>query len=67
MTTNKQNAETAYAERLMQAMAKIETIQGLIADMPAPSESTNWANVGDAGEVNCRLDEVVAFLTGNDR
>lgn len=60
------NAETTYASSVATAIDKVQQIEQLIADLPAPGTANiNWANVGDTNEINNRLDAVLDFLSNS--
>ena len=68
MKTNRQTAEDAYLAAHQAAQAKVEQIQELLFDLPAPDSDAkiNWCHVGDLNEINARLSRVIAFLTNAD-
>jgi hypothetical protein len=59
MTTT---AEDRYAELHCECCALAAQITEALGDIDAPSETTNWANVGDLGRLRSLLREVASVL-----
>jgi hypothetical protein len=59
------NATDAYISAQATATAQLEAIVEALAQHQdaAPADNVDWGHVGDLGEVNARLAEVLAFLS----
>jgi hypothetical protein len=54
----------AYAAEHARALAAVHELSQLIEDSTAPSESTDWGDVGDLVRINELLKQSIDFLKG---
>ena len=63
-------ANAAYENAHLVAQDLVERIGELLFDLPAPDNDEHpihWGHVGDLNEINRRLSEVIAFMTGTNK
>jgi hypothetical protein len=59
--------DAAYIEAHASVMRRLEEINVLAHDLPAPEcDALNWSHVGSMNKVASDLREIVAFLAGKD-
>lgn len=61
MTTDTE-VETTYADRHQECVVLVHRIAEALGDMDAPSETTNWGNVGDVTHIRSLLREIAEFF-----
>jgi hypothetical protein len=62
-------AEAAYENAHLVAQDLVARISEMLFEMPAPgydSRPIHWGHVGDVNEINHRLSEVIASMTGDE-
>ena len=60
-------APDTYAIKHANALALLDTLRGVIEDLPAPdTDGINWGHVGSMEHVNAQLRELIAFTGGDD-
>jgi hypothetical protein len=65
----KLTAEAAYEHAHLVAQDLVARIGEMLFEMPAPGDDSrpiHWGHVGDVNEINHRLSEVIASMTGDE-